>query len=388
MSNKIVHMTLNLNPFNHRTRIHRMARSLSNIGYEVKVICLQNRKHDLPSVEKSDGFEIVRINLCTRRLPAILHIIKYLEFGLKSLYTIIKFKPKIIHCHDFVTLPIGIILRTKMNVIYDSHELEMHRVGIGRYRSVLVGMFEKLFLKRISAIITVNEEIADILSKRYNVKVYSIYNAYSTEDAVKDYNHSIRSAINAKDDQFLVIYPGVLSYNRGMFHIVNAVPLLHDNICIVMIGYGEIKEKLREVVVKRGLEDRVYILDAVPFKILIQYIATSNVGIMPTLNSSLSYRLGLGNKFFQYIAAGIPVGVSDQPVKKRMVEKYDIGVVFNPEEPEDIADKLNRLLSNRNLYEKFKENSRKAQEELCWENEEKKLFKLYENLTKHSEKGL
>jgi glycosyltransferase involved in cell wall biosynthesis len=357
-----------------------MALSLSKRGYEVKIICMQDKELDLPAREKYDGLEIQRVRLLTRPLPRVFGVFKYIEFAFKALKYIMKFNPEIIHCHDFNTLPIGVIFSKRMNVIYDSHELETGRDRATRYRSILVGMLESLFMKVISTTITVNEEIASILSKKYNTKVYTIYNAYSPTDIKFDSSHSIRRVINAKEDQFIVIYPGILSHNRGMSKVVDAVKFLNENISIVLIGYGPIKEDLREEVSKLGLQDKVHVLDAVPYDIVIQYIATSDLGIMPTLNSSESYKLELGNKFFQYIAAGIPVGVSDQPVKKRMVERYGIGIVFNAEDPRDIAAKINVLSSEKNLYLLYMKNTRKAQKELCWEVEERKLLRLYENI--------
>jgi len=373
-------VVLNLNPFNHRTRMHRMARSLSKENYDVMIICLQDKEFDLASIEKTEGFEIHRINLHTRSLPKIFRFLKYLEFASEALKIIRRFKPHIIHCHDFNSLLIGIMVARRIKVIYDSHELETGRTGRGIFKSFLVGLLERLFTKRVSAWITVNDEIAYILSEKYRVRVHTIYNAYSAEEISAVDKYSIRTLVNAKDNQFIVIYPGVLSYGRGLLKVIDAVPYLEKDILVVMIGYGTMKGKLKEEVMRRSLQERVRILDAVPYELVIQYIATSNLGIMPTLSSSQSYKLGLGNKFFQYIAAGIPVGVSDQPVKKRIVEQYDLGVVFDPENPRDIADKLNNLFTNEKLYQKYKENIRKAQKELCWEKEENKVISLYRSL--------
>jgi glycosyltransferase involved in cell wall biosynthesis len=381
MAVKVIHVVLNLNPYNNRTRIHRMANSLARSGhYTVKIICLQDRKRTLAGSADMDGFLINRIGLCSKNLPKIMSFIKYAEFLLKARSKIRSFKPEIIHCHDLNTLAAGVISAQGAKIIYDSHELEPNRSGIRRWQSYLVGLIERFLIKFVSGCITVNDEIADILNRKYGIKVHAIYNAYSPAEIQSDGRVSIRKVINAHQDAFVAIYPGVLSFNRGLLRLIESVPYLNQNVVIVMIGYGPHKAELQQAVSDRKLEERVHILDAVPYQTVIQYIATSDLGLMPTLNASKSLSLGLGNKFFQYVAAGIPVAVSDQPVKTRMVRKYRLGVLFNPDKPDDIAKKINSVVNDKEKLSVLKKNCLNAQQYLCWEREEHKLKTLYHTL--------
>jgi glycosyltransferase involved in cell wall biosynthesis len=357
-----------------------MAGSLARRDYTVKIICLQDKLQDLPSNEQKEGFQINRVKLLTSRLPSFFNTIKYIEFILQAKKKINQFKADIIHCHDFQMLPVGMAVKKGRRIIYDSHELETHRNGIGKFESIMVGVLESLFTRRVDACITVNEDISDILSDKYHVKFDYIYNAYSPHEITVRPENSIRSLINATDNQFVVIYPGVISYGRGLSKVVEAVPLINENILFVIFGDGPYKEKLKENIRQTGLHKRVFMFDPVPYEMVFQYMATSDLGIMPTLNTSLSYTLELGNKFFQYIAAGIPVGSSDQPVKKKLIEKHDIGFTFDAENTEDIAQKINQLYTDQDRYQKYRKNIRKAMAELCWEEEEKKLLNIYANL--------
>lgn len=382
MGKRVVHIVLNLNPYNNRTRIHRMSNSLSQAGYAVKVICLHNKRIKQPDSEETDGFQIYRIKIYTRKLPKIFNGIKYLEFLYKTIILIRSFSPQVIHCHDFDTLLAGVISSKYAKIIYDSHELEPNRNGISRFKSHLVSFLEKIFIKFVSKCITVNDEIAEIISKKYNIRVYSILNAYSASEIEINDRESIRKRIHAGDNKFIAIYPGVLSYSRGLLKLLDSTPYLNKNVIIVMIGYGPHKQELRDEVIKRKLKGRVFILDAVPYKVVIQYVATSDLGLMPTLNTSLSYRLELGNKFFQFVAAGIPIAVSDQPAKRKMLSKYNLGVIFDPEEPYDIAEKINSLVNDKKNYYRLRKKCKKAQQFLCWANEEQKLKDLYSELIK------
>jgi len=81
--------------------------------------------------------------------------------------------------------------------------------------------------------------------------------------------------------------------------------------------------------------------------------------------------------------AGIPVAVSNQPEKRQIVEKYEIGATFNPTDPKDIAHTINGLLENEKEYKLMCENARQtAKNILNWDIESRKLIGVYERLSK------
>ena len=63
-----------------------------------------------------------------------------------------------------------------------------------------------------------------------------------------------------------------------------------------------------------------------------------------------------------------------------MVEKYGIGIVFDPENPAEMAESINSFLSDSQLQKKCRENLERARTELNWEREEEKLLSLYSEL--------
>ena len=78
--------------------------------------------------------------------------------------------------------------------------------------------------------------------------------------------------------------------------------------------------------------------------------------------------------------AGLPVAVSDLPEMARIVKKYKVGNVFNPAKPQDISCVINSLLNNPDKYQECKLNTKKVNQIYNWENEEKKLLGVYEEV--------
>jgi glycosyltransferase involved in cell wall biosynthesis len=80
------------------------------------------------------------------------------------------------------------------------------------------------------------------------------------------------------------------------------------------------------------------------------------------------------------MAAGLPVAGSNFPELKKVIEGYDLGKTFNPEDPRDIAGAINYVLSDKDRYERMKANALKAANIFNWENESKKLVEIYKRL--------
>ena len=120
-------------------------------------------------------------------------------------------------------------------------------------------------------------------------------------------------------------------------------------------------------------------LQALPDQIL-SVCKLADVGIAPIENLCKSYYLSLPNKIFEYIHAELPVLVSDFPEMKNIVNNYSVGEVFNIDEPSSLIKVINNYFDNPDNIIRYKQNCLKASKVLNWDNEEKKLFNLYNNL--------
>ena len=74
--------------------------------------------------------------------------------------------------------------------------------------------------------------------------------------------------------------------------------------------------------------------------------------------------------------AEVPVLVSNLPQMKEIVNKYDVGFAVNPEKKEEIISALKKISTDSELREKFKQNCKKASEELNWEKEITNLLQV------------
>jgi hypothetical protein len=65
---------------------------------------------------------------------------------------------------------------------------------------------------------------------------------------------------------------------------------------------------------------------------------------------------------------------------QKIVNEYEIGSVYDHKNPQALAAKINEIFHLEKRYSKWKENTHKAAQELCWENEEKILVRIYSKI--------
>jgi glycosyltransferase involved in cell wall biosynthesis len=375
-----------INPFIHDTRVQKEAKALAHAGYDVTVYALH--KPGLPRTETRDGYDVVRITIRPHqwRVNSLRLLVKYLEFCLRAIHQIQQQHPAIIHAHDVNALIPAFLAarRTHASLIYDAHELWAERRATLLQSAALrrfLRWIEGTLARRAAAVITVNPSIAELLQQQYQLPTCPTVLMHCQEFAIPARNDILRREFDIPPDQRIVIYPGLFVQGRGLEHLIAAAPYL-DRAVIVLMGRNQLGNKLQTQIANLGLEQHVFIRLPVPPEEVLHYVASADIGVMPTQSIDLSYHYGAGNKLFHYMMAGIPAAVSDQPEKRRIVETYQIGAVFDQTDPQDIARVINQLLNDTETYTAMSQRARElARDQFNWQLESQKLLRLYQRLT-------
>jgi len=65
---------------------------------------------------------------------------------------------------------------------------------------------------------------------------------------------------------------------------------------------------------------------------------------------------------------------------ERVVNDYEIGYTFDPDDSEGIRDIIKKMMSNPAKREEFRKNTERASAVFNWQQEELKLIDIYKNL--------
>jgi len=326
-------------------------------------------------------------------VPYTLHkYLCFLDFHLQCFKLAALSGADIYHAHDLNVLGIAFHASKSYggSIVYDSHEFYVERNRAKKLHSLgkfLLTQYEKFLVRKADLVITVSESIAKEFEKRYQIpkpKVIlnapNLLNRNCLDSDLRD-QCSIRKLLNISSDQKLVLYCGSITFNRGLEKVIESLHYFPEG-HLVMMGYGKeaYLQKLSHVAEQTNVRDRVTFLEAVPSEQVTTYASSADVGIAPIENVCLSYYYCSPNKIFEYVNAGIPVVASNFPEMRKVVDKYNIGAVFNPEDPLDIANTLRFIFSDLTSYEAMKRNTEAAAAEYNWEREADKLLALYDEL--------
>jgi len=160
-----------------------------------------------------------------------------------------------------------------------------------------------------------------------------------------------------------VVYVGEVHLLRGLDCAIRAVALLarqQKAVRLRILGEGKSENALRLLAAHIAPEQVAFEGWVAPQRVP-EEVAKSDIGIVPHQKNAFT-NTTVPNKLFDYMAAGIPVVVSDTLPMKRIVEETDCGLVFAAGDDAALADTLLRLTDPR-LRHRLGSNGRQAVEQ-------------------------
>ena len=352
-------------------RVHKVATSLQKLGFEVLLV---GRKLPNSKPINQRTYETHRMNLFFVKGPVF-----YIEYNIRLFLYLLFKKADILLANDLDTLPANYYaakLKRKI-LVYDSHEYftEVPELINRPKKQAIWHKVERKILPTIKYAYTVSESIASVYREKYGTPFHVVRNI-----PVKSEKVNVSVARNIRiDDRKIILYQGALNIGRGLEFVIKAMHHLEDT-RLIIAGEGDLSVPLRQLTTDLELKDRITFLGKIPLDEMSYITAQADLGLSIEEDLGLNYRFALPNKLFDYIRQQVPIMVSNLPEMKRIVEDYQIGMVLVNHDPEKMAKQLQRALFNEKQRKNWKTKLVKANDELCWENEEKVLFELFEPL--------
>ncbi|HUS00825.1 MAG TPA: glycosyltransferase [Chitinophagaceae bacterium] len=352
-------------------RVQKECNTLYNIGYDVLVI---GRKSNNVFMLAEFPYKVVRFYNLFRRGPFM-----YLVFNLQLFFYLLFKKADILWANDLDTLlPNFIISRLKkVKLVYDSHEYFTLSVYKKTSRKVWERL-ERLLFPKLKNVITVNDSIKKVYEEKYKVPLTVIRNV-----PYKNSGNLISAEPLFPPNKKILLIQGIgINENRGAEEAVLTMQFLPEDFNLYFIGTGTIITRLRKMVRELKLEGKIIFLDVLPYQSMMKYTRQSFLGlIFEKIHFNDEHMFSLPNRFFDYIKAGIPVLSSKAVEIKAVIDKYNIGDLIDTFKPEQIAEKIIAISKDPATYDLWKQNTKRAADELCWENEEKKLIDFMHHLS-------
>lgn len=155
-------------------------------------------------------------------------------------------------------------------------------------------------------------------------------------------------AIAATD--LMAIFAGTHGLANGLDAVLDAAAVLQrrgrTDIKILLVGQGKLKASLQSRAKQERLENVVF-HEPLNKSRLAGLLAATDVGLQVLANVPAFYYGTSPNKFFDYLAAGVPVVNNYPGWLAEMVVEHHCGFVVAPQDPHALADALETAANNK-----------------------------------------
>jgi glycosyltransferase involved in cell wall biosynthesis len=161
---------------------------------------------------------------------------------------------------------------------------------------------------------------------------------------------------------------------RGIEEMIAAASHFKSGIRLYLQGNG-----LAE---KYSSSSNIYLVPPVPANDVVKSLYGYDIGIIPYRPTSLNNQLSSPNKLFDYLMAGMAVAASDLPEIRKIVFGEGVGMLFNPDDPHDIARCINEMAADSERLGFMKYNALNiAAKKYNWEIQSRNLIDCLNKLT-------
>ncbi|MEO6884186.1 MAG: glycosyltransferase [Bacteroidia bacterium] len=356
-------------------RVHKVSTTLKKMGFDVLLVGRKQRK----------SLTLAPRNYATKRMFLVFEkgILFYVEFQFRLFLFLLFHKADILVANDLDTLAPNYLISKIKNVpvVYDSHEIftEVPELQQNQVKRKIWLRLEKNIFPKLKTIFTVNHSIANYFSDLYKVPVNVLRNVPFSKK--RETNSIEKNKIFETDKKIILLQGAGINIDRGAEELVEAMQYI-DVAILVIVGCGDVIPILEKMIVKWKLEKKIFLTGKIPFEKLSNYTHFADLGVTLDKDTNINYKFSLPNKVFDYIQAGVPVLASDLIELKKIIFQYQVGDCIQNHDPKHIAEKINSIFTDEKLLLKWKENTKVAAQELCWENEEKIVIETYQKFLK------
>jgi len=338
---------------------------VERLGDKYEIVLVTGRfDKKLAKYEKRDTFELYRVGIGHKALDKLLYIF-LAPFKAK------KFKPDITHAIMESYAGAAMVLlkyiypKTKRILTLQSGDLDSEKKQAVSY----IRFFWRI-IHRSPHIITA---ISSALAKRAENLGVKKENIFITPNGL-DFSN-VPNDIEKVSER--VICVGRLSWEKAHKYTLKAwAKVLKEfpGAKLFFVGEGPEREDIEKRIKEAKLENSVTLTGNLPHAQVLQELSKSEVFICPSLAE------GLGNVFIEAQACGVtPIGTRVGGIPD-VIQHEENGLLIAPENSEEIAGAIIRLLTDKGLNAKLRAGGLKSSRKFEWEKILEKIDSIYKNV--------
>ena len=370
------------------TRSYEMAKRLIERGHEVTMVCgsfgmskTGLEGSPVKGIRKGsvDGINLIEICLPYSNYDSLLkRAMIFVKFALKSISIAWREKYDLLFATSTpltASIP-GIamrLLKPKKTFVFEVRDLwpELPK-AMGMTNPLIIGgmsILEKISYLTMSGGVALSPGILEGMKKRSSAKksIELVPNGCDL-DLFQPFNNKLKTSKLPKGfptDGIRCVFTGAHGVANGLDKVLDVGKVLQErgreNIYLIFIGDGKLKPELIKRKERENLKN-CFFFDPCPKEELSEVMYKTDIGLMILANIPAFYYGTSPNKFFDYIASGLPVVNNYPGWLSDLINQNNCGIALLPDDVNLFADALIDLADNPKKRQKMGVNSRNLAE--------------------------
>lgn len=348
--------------------VHDLSKRLIKDGHDVTVVTY--REGELPYYENDKGVEVYRVDNYMITPNNFIDWIMQLNFNLVAKASELIAKEgnfDVIHAHDWLVANAAKTLKHAYNIplVSTIHATESGRnSGIHDETQRYINDTEWMLTYESTEVIVNSNFMKGHIQGLFGLpfdKINVIPNGINLTNfngIERDYEFRRQYAL---DNEKIILYMGRLVYEKGIQHLIAAMPKILDNYHdakLIIAGKGGMIDELKAQVEYMGISNKVYFTGYLDAKQVQKMYKCADVAVFPSTYEPF------GIVALEAMLAGVPTVVSDVGGLNEIVEHGVIGMKSYAGNSNSIADSILTLLYDHALAANVAKNAKAKVKEL------------------------
>lgn len=189
----------------------------------------------------------------------------------------------------------------------------------------------------------------------------------------------LRKKLDVKSGNIVILAVGRLIYKKGFDYLIKAIPILvkkHKNITLIVVGEGDLKEELQNLILKLKVSDYVKLVGNVNRSEIYNYYNLADIFVATSIKDENGNMDDQPVSLIEAMACGRPVVATNFPGIALTVKNGINGYLFPEKDLSSLISSLDKLISSKSLRIKMGKESKKI---VLGELTDKKIGKRYTN---------
>jgi glycosyltransferase involved in cell wall biosynthesis len=329
---------------------------LQKLGVDVHVITTKPNQM-ISDCEDIGGVKVYRVEPLNAMDPQFLNWIGGLNLQIvsRALELAKENTFHFIHAHDWLVGEAALTLTKELNIplITTIHATEYGRnAGIYTELQTFIHNKEMLLIQASHQLIVCSEYMKEEIRKVFHVpeeKISIIPNGVRIQ---KDYCNSQPHPILQKEKRKIIFSIGRLVKEKGFDLLIEAASKMNrKDICFVLAGNGPMFKEYERLIIKRNLEEVVYLIGFISDQQRNQFFERCSMAIFPSRYEPF------GIVALEAMAFSKPIIVSETGGLRGINKHLETGLFMKPEDVESLVEQIELLLTSPQIANKMVENA-------------------------------